>query len=47
MEEEKVILNDEALTPEQFQEKKKEIEKTNDVKLVKITEKTHKTRLHG
>ncbi|MBD3216583.1 MAG: hypothetical protein GF311_28470 [Candidatus Lokiarchaeota archaeon] len=46
-EKEKVLLNNEALSKEDFEKKKKELEEQVGVKVVKISEGKYKTRLQG
>jgi hypothetical protein len=40
-------LNGEELTEDAFYERKKQLEESEDIKVVKLNEKTHRTRILG
>jgi len=42
-----VVLNEQDLSKEQFEEKQEKIEKQPDVKIVKIKEDTYRTKVYG
>ena len=47
MEEEKIKLNEKEMTPEEFEEKKKELEKQKGISIKEVKPNEYKTRIQG